>query len=668
MSFEEAKNRIAALSAELKMHSYRYYVLAMPSISDFEFDKLLEELVALETQFPELVDPDSPTQNVGGYITKEFQTVKHRWPMLSLGNTYNEQELLDFDQRIKKAIGDNFEYVVELKFDGLSMSLTYENGHLARAVTRGDGTQGDVVTENVKTIRSIPKRLHAGDYPADFEIRGEVFMHRKAFDRLNEERLENGEAAYANPRNFASGTIKLQDSAEVAKRPLDSFMYFLYTERRLFDTHWESLQAVKNWGFPVNDESRLCSNISEVLQFIAEWESKRFHLSYDIDGIVIKVNSYSQQEELGFTAKSPRWAIAYKYKAQQVETELQSVSYQVGRTGAVTPVANLKPILLAGTTVKRATLHNANEIVRLDLHEGDWVFVEKGGEIIPKIIGVNLQKRLAGAKPIHYITNCPVCGTTLERKEGEAAFYCPNDEGCAPQIVGKMQHFTGRKVMNIDGLGDETIETLFERGFIRHISDIYTLYSKAEELKQLDRFGEKSINNMLDGIEKSKQQPFEKVLFGLGIRYVGATVAKKLASYFKSIDNIIAASFDELNAVEEIGDRIAKSVIEYFDNAQHREEIEKLKALGLQFTAEEKEVVLASEKLSGKTFVISGTFSRSRDELKDIIEQNGGKILSSISAKLDYLVAGDNMGPAKLEKATKLNIPIISDEELLAMI
>ena len=668
MSFEEAKNRIAALSAELKTHSYRYYVLAMPSISDFEFDKLLEELVALETQFPELVDPDSPTQNVGGYITKEFQTVKHRWPMLSLGNTYNEQELLDFDQRIKKAIGDNFEYVVELKFDGLSMSLTYENGHLARAVTRGDGTQGDVVTENVKTIRSIPKRLHAGDYPADFEIRGEVFMHRKAFDRLNEERLENGEPAYANPRNFASGTIKLQDSAEVAKRPLDSFMYFLYTERRLFDTHWESLQAVKSWGFPVNGESRLCSNISEVLQFIAEWESKRFHLSYDIDGIVIKVNSYSQQEELGFTAKSPRWAIAYKYKAQQVETELQSVSYQVGRTGAVTPVANLKPILLAGTTVKRATLHNANEIVRLDLHEGDWVFVEKGGEIIPKIIGVNLQKRLAGAKPIHYITNCPVCGTTLERKEGEAAFYCPNDEGCAPQIVGKMQHFTGRKVMNIDGLGDETIETLFERGFIRHISDIYTLYNKAEELKQLDRFGEKSINNMLDGIEKSKQQPFEKVLFGLGIRYVGATVAKKLATYFKSIDNIIVASFDELNAVEEIGDRIAKSVIEYFDNAQHREEIEKLKALGLQFTAEEKEVVLASEKLSGKTFIISGTFSRSRDELKDIIEQNGGKILSSISAKLDYLVAGDNMGPAKLEKATKLNIPIISDEELMAMI
>ncbi|MGZ3778025.1 MAG: NAD-dependent DNA ligase LigA [Mucilaginibacter sp.] len=668
MSFEEAKKRIAALSAELKEHSYKYYVLAMPSISDFEFDKLLEELVALETQFPELIDPDSPTQNVGGFITKEFQTVKHRWPMLSLGNTYNEQELLDFDQRIKKAIGDNFEYVCELKFDGLSMSLTYENGYLARAVTRGDGTEGEEVTTNVKTIRSIPKRLHEGNYPADFEIRGEVFMHLKAFDRLNEERIENGEPPYANPRNFASGTIKLQDSAEVAKRPLDSFVYFLYTEKRLFATHWDSLQAVKSWGFPVNTESRLCANIDDVLQFIGDWENKRFHLSYDIDGIVIKVNSYAQQDELGFTAKSPRWAIAYKYKAQQVETELLSVSYQVGRTGAVTPVANLKPILLAGTTVKRATLHNANEIVRLDLHEGDWVYVEKGGEIIPKIISVNLQRRTPGAKAIQYITNCPVCGTALERKEGEAAFYCPNDEGCAPQIVGKMQHFTGRKVMDIDGLGDETIDTLYEKGFIKHLSDIYDLHTKADQLKTMERFGEKSINNMLDGIEKSKQQPFEKVLFGLGIRYVGATVARKLAMYFKSIDNLMNASFDELNAVEEIGERIAKSVMEYFEDPQHREEIEKLKAVGLQFTAEEKEVVLASEKLSGKSFIISGTFSRSRDELKDIIEQNGGKILSSISAKLDYLVAGDNMGPAKLEKATKLNIPIISDEELLLML
>jgi len=669
MSFEEAKRRISQLSAELKQHNYNYYVLAMPTITDFDFDKKLEELTALETQFPELIDPDSPTQNVGGFITKEFKTVRHKWPMLSLGNTYNEQELLDFDQRIKKAIGDNFEYVAELKFDGLSMSLTYENGKLERAVTRGDGTEGEEVTTNVKTIHKIPKHLHNGDYPDSFEIRGEVFMHLKAFERLNDERIENGEPPYANPRNFASGTIKLQDSSEVAKRPLDSFMYFLYTDKQLFKTHWESLQAVKSWGFPVNEESRLCANINEVLKFISGWESKRFDLSYDIDGIVIKVNNYSQQQELGFTAKSPRWAIAYKYKAERVETELMSVSYQVGRTGAVTPVANLKPILLAGTTVKRATLHNANEIIRLDLHEGDSVYVEKGGEIIPKIISVNLDKRKPDAKPIVYRTTCPDCNTPLERKEGEAAFYCPNDEGCPTQIVGKMQHFTGRKVMDIDGLGDETIETLYQKGFIRHISDLYDLHNKADQLKTMERFGEKSITNMLDGIEKSKQMPFDRVLFGLGIRYVGATVAKKIAAYFKNIDNLMAASFEELNAVEEIGDRIARSLLEYFADEKHREEIEKLRERGLQFVAEEKEVVLQSEKLSGKTFIISGVFEKySRDELKDIIEQNGGKIVSSISAKLNYLVAGDNMGPAKLEKATKLNVPIISDAELMEMI
>jgi DNA ligase (NAD+) len=669
MSPEEAKNRIQSLSTELKQHNYNYYVLAMPTISDFDFDKKLEELVSLEKQFPELTDPDSPTQNVGGFITKEFQTVRHRWPMLSLGNTYNEQELLDFDLRIKKAIGDNFEYVCELKFDGLSMSLTYKDGELERAVTRGDGVQGDVVTTNVKTIRSIPKKLHNGNYPDDFEIRGEVFMHLKAFERLNDERIENGEPAYANPRNFASGTIKLQDSGEVAKRPLDSFMYFLYTDKPLFKTHWESLQAVKSWGFPVNEHSKLCGDISEVLKFIAYWENKRFDLSYDIDGIVIKVNNYSQQQELGFTAKSPRWAIAYKYKAQQVETELLSVSYQVGRTGAVTPVANLKPILLAGTTVKRATLHNANEIIRLDLHEGDSVYVEKGGEIIPKIISVNLDKRKPDAKPILYRTNCPDCGTPLERKEGEAAFYCPNDEGCPTQIVGKMQHFTGRKVMDIDGLGDETIETLYQKGFIRHISDIYNLHNKADQLKTMERFGERSINNMLEGIEKSKSMPFDRVLFGLGIRYVGATVAKKLAAYFKSIDKLMAASFDELNAVEEIGERIARSIIEYFADENHRAEIEKLKEQGLQFVVEEKEVTLQSEKLVGMSFIISGVFEKySRDELKDIIEANGGKILSSISAKLNYLVAGDNMGPAKLEKATKLNIPIIGDAELIELL
>ena len=669
MSPEEAKKKIQSISAALKQHNYDYYVLAMPTISDYDFDKKLEELISLEKRFPEFAEPDSPTQKVGGFITKEFKTVRHKWPMLSLGNTYNEQELLDFDQRIRKAIGDNFEYVCELKFDGLSMSVTYEEGKLVRAVTRGDGVQGDEVTTNVRTIHSIPKHLAAGDYPDHFEIRGEVFMHLKAFERLNNERIENGEVPYANPRNFASGTIKLQDSGEVSKRPLDSFMYFLYTDKPLFKTHWESLQAVKNWGFPVNEHSKLCANISEVLAFIDRWDKDRHKLSYDTDGIVIKVNNYSQQQELGFTAKSPRWAIAYKFKAEQVETELLAVTYQVGRTGAVTPVANLKPVLLAGTTVKRATLHNADEIEqRLKLHEHDWVYVEKGGEIIPKIISVNLAKRTSD-QPIKYITHCPVCGTLLERKEGEAAYYCTNDESCRPQIVGKMQHFIDRKAMNIDGLGDETIETLFEKGFIKHISDIYALHLHSDELKQMGRFGEKSINNMLEGIEQSKKMPFEKVLFGLGIRYVGATVAKKLVNHFKTIDKLMTASYDELIAAEEIGDRIALSIREYFDNEQHVNELEKLKSQGLQFVAEEKEVKLNSENLSGKSFIISGVFEKySRDELKDIIEQNGGKISSSISAKLSYLVAGDNMGPAKLEKAQKLNIPIISDDELLAMI
>ncbi len=670
MSPAEAKKRIGSLSSELKQHNYNYFVLAMPTISDFDFDKKLEELNALEKQFPEFAEPDSPTKRVGGDITKEFVTVRHRWPMLSLGNTYNAQELLDFDQRIRKAIGDNFEYVCELKFDGLSISLTYQDGKLLRAVTRGDGIQGDDVTTNVRTINTIPKKLHPGDYPDDFEIRGEVFMHLKAFERLNAERLENGELPYANPRNFASGTLKMQDSGEVARRPLDCYLYFLYTERLLFKTHWESLQAVKSWGFQTNEHSRLCNSLEGVLEFINEWDKKRFGLSYDIDGIVIKVNSYAQQAELGFTAKSPRWAIAYKFKAERVETELLNVTYQVGRTGAVTPVANLKPVLLAGTTVKRATLHNADEIEkRLKLHEHDWVYVEKGGEIIPKIISVNLEKRKDGAKPIYYITACPACGTTLERKEGEAAFYCPNEEGCPPQIVGKMQHFIGRKAMNIDGLGDETIETFYQKGLIAKISDIYDLHLHIDQLKQLERFGEKSINNMLDGIEKSKQMPFEKVLFGLGIRYVGETVAKKLAAHFKNIDNLAAATFEELIVAEEIGERIALSITDYFSNEKHKAEIEKLKAQGLQFVSEEKEVTLASESLSGKTFIISGVFAKySRDELTNIIEQNGGKIVSSISAKLNYLVAGDNMGPAKLEKAQKLNIPIISDEELLGMI
>lgn len=669
MSLFQIKERIDSLVRELNEHNYRYYVLAQPAISDFEFDKKLEELAALEKQYPEYLDPDSPTQKVGGDITREFKTVKHRWPMLSLGNTYNEQDLKDFDERIRKSLGDNFEYVCELKFDGLSISLTYENGKLLRAVTRGDGTQGDDVTTNAKTIHGVPKSLKGSHYPEMFEIRGEVFMHKPAFERLNRERLENHELPYANPRNFASGTLKMQDSREVAKRPLDCFLYFLYTEKHPYKTHWESLRAVKAWGFHVCEHVRLCRNIDEVLDFIHLWEDKRFGLSYDIDGIVLKVNNYGQQQELGFTAKSPRWAIAYKYKAQEVETRLEKVTYQVGRTGAVTPVANLKPVLLAGTTVKRATLHNANEIVRLNLHEGDTVLVEKGGEIIPKIIAVNTAKREPGARAIIYPDVCPECGSSLVRKEGEAVHYCPNDEACPPQIIGKIQHFISRRAMNIDGIGQETIVNFYQKGFIEHISDLYTLYEKEYQLKQLDRFGEKSIHNMLEGIERSKQMPFEKVLFGLGIRYVGETVAKKLAFHFKNIDSLINASREELTSTEEIGERIADSLTEYFSEPRHREQIEELRRHGLQFEVQETTVELQSTRLEGKTFIISGVFANySRDELKDLIEANGGKILSSISAKLNYLVAGDNMGPSKLEKATKLKIPIISDDELLRML
>jgi DNA ligase (NAD+) len=669
MSTASIKDTMDELVKELNQHTYNYYVLAMPTIADYEFDKKLETLAKLEKEHPEYADPNSPTQRVGGDLTKNFVTVKHKWPMLSLGNTYNEQDLRDFDDRIRKAIGDDFQYVCELKFDGLSISLTYEQNQLVRAVTRGDGTQGDDVTTNVKTIRNIPQRLKSSDSPEIFEIRGEIFMHRAAFERLNKEREELGEVTYANPRNFAAGTIKMQDSAEVAKRPLDAFFYSLNTDRTLFHTHWESLHAIKSWGFHVSEHSRLASDIDEVLEFIKHWENERFKIGYDIDGIVIKVNSYGQQQELGFTAKSPRWAISYKYKAQEVETILQKVTYQVGRTGAVTPVANLKPVQLAGTTVKRATLHNANEIERLDLHEGDTVFVEKGGEIIPKIINVNLEKRAEDAKPVIYPTACPECGTPLIRNAGEVAFYCPNDEGCPPQIVGKMQHFIGRKAMNIDGVGDETIETFYRHGLVRHISDLYTLKDRADELKNLDRFGEKSIVNMLNGIEKSKEMPFEKVLFGLGIRYVGETVARKLAFAIKNIDRLINATVEELTSIDEIGLRIADSIVEYFHKPEHMRQIALLRSYGLQFEAAETTIKLQSDKFTGKTFVISGVFEGiSRDELKDLIEGNGGKILSSISAKLNFLVAGDNMGPSKLEKAQKLKIPMISQQELLEML
>lgn len=668
---QDIKTKIEQLTAELNNYNYQYYVLANSVISDFGFDQKLKELESLEQQYPQYRDPNSPTLKVGGDITSKFTTVKHRWPMLSLSNTYNEEELRDFDERVQKAIGHPVEYVCELKFDGLSISITFENGKLKQAVTRGDGTQGDDVTNNVKTIRSIPHQLKNGNYPDLFEIRGEIFMHKSAFLRLNQEREDNEEQTYANPRNFASGTIKLQDSAEVAKRPLDCFLYFLYMENRnkAFQTHWESLQAVKNWGFHVSEFSKLCSSIDQVIDFVHYWDAERHQLSFDIDGIVIKVNDYAYQEELGFTAKSPRWATSFKFKAERVETELEQVTYQVGRTGAVTPVANLKPVLLAGTTVKRASLHNANEIERLDLHENDTVYVEKGGEIIPKIIAVNLSLRKVGSRAIQYPTHCPECGHELIRQEGEAVHYCPNEVDCKPQIVGKLQHFIGRKMMDIQGLGDESIETFYKLGLIRKISDLYTLTNRKDQLVNIERFGQKSIQNMLTGIELSKEKPFEKVLFALGIRHVGETVAKKIALHFKNIDAIRTASIEDIAAVQDIGIRIAESISYFLSIEENNMELNLLRDLGLQFEIEEKEIILAGENLRGQSFLISGVFADfSREELAALIESHGGKMVSSISAKLNYLVAGDKMGPSKLAKAEKLGVPIISERELLEMI
>ena len=670
MNFEEAKIRIAALSTALHEHNYAYYTLSNPVISDFEFDQLLNELLALEKQYPDLITDNSPSQRVGGSITKNFQTVTHRYPMMSLGNTYNEQDLIDFDLRIKKQIEDNFEYVCELKFDGLAIGLTYENGLLKQAVTRGDGSKGDDVTANVRTIKSIPLQLPVGaDYPANFEVRGEILMHRTVFEQLNKDRDELGETAYANPRNFASGTLKMQDSKEVAKRNLDCFIYFFLTDNSNFKNHSESLNKLISWGFKVSPTFTICKDINEVHDFIQKWEKERFDLSYDIDGVVLKVNNYDQQQELGFTAKSPRWAISYKYKAAEVETKLLSVSYQVGRTGAITPVANLQPVLLAGTTVKRASLHNADQIEKLDLYEGDVVKVEKGGEIIPKIIEVNKSKRDLFAQKITYITECPECHTPLIRKAGEAHHYCPNELGCSPQVIGKMQHFTARKAMNIDSLGDETIEQLYKAGLILTIADIYELKNKRAAMLALDRFAERSVDNIISGIESSKKNAFEKVLFGLGIRYVGETVAKKLAAHFRTIDTLMQADFESLILVDEIGERIAESVLQYFSNPAQVQQINKLKHAGLNFESSSIEKIVEGTNLKGLSFVISGVFSNfSREELKEKIEANGGKISSSISSKLNYLVAGDNMGPSKLQKATELGIKIISDEELFTLI
>ncbi|MCC7534350.1 MAG: NAD-dependent DNA ligase LigA [Bacteroidia bacterium] len=687
----EAKIRIDFLTQQIQKHNYNYYILSQPIISDYDFDMLLKELEELEKNFPLLANQNSPTQKVGGEITKEFKQVIHKYPMLSLGNTYSEQDLMDFDERVRKTIGDAVEYVCELKFDGLAISITYQNGKLLRAVTRGDGVQGDDVTANVKTIQSIPHQLKQGNYPDLFEIRGEIFMHRKTFERLNtayKKELENKgydeneikERLYKNPRNFASGTLKMQDSAEVAKRPLDCFLYFVYTDNAISNTHFDSLLAAEKWGFPVNKDFKKCSSIQEVMEFIHYYDKQRDKLTYDIDGVVIKVNSYAQQQELGFTAKNPRWAIAYKYKAQSALTLLEKITYQVGRTGAITPVANLTPVELAGTTVKRASLYNADEIERLNLHENDWVYVEKGGEIIPKVTGVELSKRSPNALPINYITECPECFTPLIRKDGEAIHYCPNEQNCKPQIIGKIQHFIGRKAMNIEGLGEETIAGLFNAGLIKNYADLYRLtYEQILGLK-IFSFNDdkqsitqrtlqaKTAQNIINGINQSKEVPFARVLFALGIRMVGETVAKKLAVHFGSIDAIANATKEQIADIYEIGEKIAENVTLFFADAANKQICEVLKTQGLQMEIIEEKGIVRTNRLEGKSFLVSGVFSISRDELKKKIELNGGRNVSSISKSLNYLIAGDKMGPEKLKKATDLQIPIITEEVFMQWI
>lgn len=665
LSPEQAKKRILQLTEEINHHNFLYYSEAQPVISDYEFDKLLEELISLEKSFPQFAQPDSPTQRVGGQITKEFEMVEHTYPMMSLSNTYSESELRDFDERVQKALGENYQYVCELKFDGVAIGLTYKDGILQRAVTRGDGVRGDNVTANVKTIRTIPLKLKGKDYPDEFEIRGEIILDKKSFERINAERIDIGEAPFANPRNSAAGTLKLQDSSIVARRKLDCYLYALYGNFE-FGSHSEALKHAAEWGFKISDHYRECKNIDEVLKYIHEWDEKREHLEFAIDGIVIKVNDFGQQRELGFTAKSPRWAIAYKYKAQSVATLLKSVVYQVGRTGAITPVANLEPVLLAGTVVKRASLHNADQIEKLDLRVGDTVFVEKGGEIIPKITGVDFSKRPAGLHKLKYITHCPECNTALIRREGEALHYCPNEDGCPPQIKGRIVHFTSRKAMNIEGLGSETIDLLVNNQLLHDVADIYHL--KKENLVQLERMGEKSVNNLLEAIEMSKAVPFERVLFAIGIRFVGDTVAKKIARHFGSYHNLELATLEDLQQAPEVGEIIAQSVYSFVHDNKNKKMIARLADAGLKLEIENKKNA-GGNKLAGLSFVITGVFSKhSRDELKELIETNGGKNVSGVSAKTNYLLAGDDCGPSKLEKAEKLQIKIISEDEFLNMI
>lgn len=667
MNAQQVKSEIERLINELNQHNQLYYVHNQPEISDFEFDQLLKKLEQLENEFPEFASENSPTKRVGGDLTKKFQAVSHRYPMMSLSNTYSEEEITDWENRIKKSIGEEIEYVCELKYDGVAIGIRYENGQLSSAVTRGDGEKGELVTTNVRTIRTIPLQLQ-NDFPQDFEIRGEIFMPHEQFSILNREREEAGEALYANPRNTASGTLKSLDSKIVADRKLDCYLYGLYGLSDQQVGHFESVLKAKEWGFripsPENRFIEKSKSIEGIMDFIHYWDQARNELPFDIDGIVIKVNSYDQQRKLGFTAKSPRWAIAYKFKTSQVETELESVTYQVGRTGAITPVANLKPVQLGGTTVKRASLHNADQIEKLDLHLHDLVQVEKGGEIIPKIVGVNLSQRKSMEK-IAFIDNCPECDHPLIRKEGEAQHYCPNETVCPPQVKGKITHFISRKAMNIDGLGEETIEMLYAKKMIKDVSDLYFL--SFDQLLELERMGEKSANNLLKGVEASKKIPFERVLFGLGIRFVGETVAKKLAQAFENMDALMQANYDELIDVEEIGEKIAISLHHYFQDSANLALIHRLKEIGLSFEIIKKEQ--SSSVLTGKILVVSGTFETfSRDELKELIERNGGKVGSSVSSKTDFLIAGANMGPAKLKTASNLGVTLISENEFIKLI
>ena len=677
----EAQHQIDQLIKDINEHNYRYYVLANPIISDYDFDMLLEKLQSLEKEHPDLVQPDSPTQRVGGTITSEFASARHTYPMLSLSNTYSESEIRDFDERVRKLIDGNIEYICELKFDGLSISLTYEKGLLVRALTRGDGEKGDDVTINIKTIRSIPLRLIGHDFPELFEVRGEIILPRPGFNKMNLERIEIGENPFANPRNAAAGSLKLQDSAEVARRPLDGFIYSALGESLLFSTHQQGLQKLAGWGFKISDKTALCKSIDEVVAFIDKMGRERDKLPFDIDGIVIKVNSLEQQQALGFTAKSPRWAIAYKYKAEQVTTQLLSIDYQVGRTGVVTPVANLKPVQLAGTTVKRASLHNADIMDKLDIRVGDQVFVEKGGEIIPKIIGVDYSKRDLFAEPVIFIKNCPECGTILDRQEGEAGNFCPNEANCPPQIKGKLEHFIHRKAMNIDSLGEGKIEILYDNQLVKDISDLYALtYDSVLNLEKVMKgtdgskdkklsFKEKTAENIINGINASKSAPFEKVLFAIGIRYVGETVARKLALHFKNMDAIIAASLEDLQVAENIGEKVAGSIYKFLHIPENLLLIEKLKAAGLNMVAE-KQPDLVSSNLEGKSIVVSGSFgsSKRRKELEEMVVMNGARLAGSVTSKTDFVVAGENMGPEKRQKALKLGIPVISEDEFLEML